>query len=60
LHDGGDEHVVKFGIPQTLFLRLYQLKAQFQLVKMLRNKSGWGWNDEDKHVVVDDAYVECI
>ncbi|KAJ7930144.1 hypothetical protein B0H13DRAFT_2309825 [Mycena leptocephala] len=29
------------------------LKAQYQLVKMLRNKSGWGWNDEDKHIVIN-------
>ncbi|KAJ7751617.1 hypothetical protein B0H16DRAFT_1419396 [Mycena metata] len=38
------------------------LKAQFQLVKSLRNKSGWGWDDVEKHVVVSDdvwnAYLE--
>ncbi|KAJ7939971.1 hypothetical protein B0H13DRAFT_1450797, partial [Mycena leptocephala] len=37
------------------------LKSQYQLVKKLRDKSGWGWNDEEKHIVVDDdtweAYV---
>ncbi|KAJ6523041.1 hypothetical protein B0H19DRAFT_869807, partial [Mycena capillaripes] len=35
------------------------LKAQYQLVKMLRDKSGWGWNDEDKHIVVEDAVWEA-
>ncbi|KAJ7710202.1 hypothetical protein B0H14DRAFT_3641068 [Mycena olivaceomarginata] len=31
------------------------LKSQYQLVKGLHEKSGWGWNDEAKHIVVDDA-----
>ncbi|KAJ7760661.1 hypothetical protein DFH07DRAFT_957500 [Mycena maculata] len=31
------------------------LKAQYQMVKMLRDKSGWGWDDEEKHVVVEDS-----
>ncbi|KAJ7760868.1 hypothetical protein DFH07DRAFT_957399 [Mycena maculata] len=31
------------------------LKAQYQLIKALRNKSGWGWDDENKHVVVEDS-----
>ncbi|KAJ6481423.1 hypothetical protein C8R47DRAFT_1073792 [Mycena vitilis] len=30
------------------------LKGQYALVKMLRNKSGWGWDDVEKHVVVED------
>ncbi|KAJ6456818.1 hypothetical protein C8R47DRAFT_1227703 [Mycena vitilis] len=30
------------------------LKGQYVLVKMLRNKSGWGWDDVEKHVVVED------
>jgi hypothetical protein len=36
----GTVHCVLFC--RTIFLRLSQLKAQYQLVKMLRNKSGWG------------------
>ncbi|KAJ7870849.1 hypothetical protein B0H13DRAFT_1896029 [Mycena leptocephala] len=35
------------------------LKAQYQLVKMLRDKSGWGWNDQDKHIIVEDAVWEA-
>ncbi|KAJ7882711.1 hypothetical protein B0H13DRAFT_2344505 [Mycena leptocephala] len=35
------------------------LEAQYQLVKMLRDKSGWGWNDQDKHIVVEDAVWEA-
>ncbi|KAJ7788309.1 hypothetical protein B0H13DRAFT_2395059, partial [Mycena leptocephala] len=35
------------------------LKAQYQLVKMLRDKSGWGWNDQDKHIVIEDAVWEA-
>ncbi|KAJ7196180.1 hypothetical protein B0H12DRAFT_1272134, partial [Mycena haematopus] len=35
------------------------LKSQYQQVKKLREKSGWGWNDQDKHIVVDDATWEA-
>ncbi|KAJ6629633.1 hypothetical protein B0H10DRAFT_1661800, partial [Mycena sp. CBHHK59/15] len=30
-------------------------KAQYALVKSLQEKSGWGWNDEEKHIVVEDS-----
>ncbi|KAJ7348037.1 hypothetical protein DFH08DRAFT_960400 [Mycena albidolilacea] len=30
------------------------IKAQYVLVKMLRGKSGWGWNKELKQIVVSD------
>ncbi|KAJ7623110.1 hypothetical protein DFH06DRAFT_1142895 [Mycena polygramma] len=30
------------------------LKGQYALVKMLRNKSGWGWDNMEKHIVVED------
>ncbi|KAJ6532632.1 hypothetical protein B0H19DRAFT_853318, partial [Mycena capillaripes] len=43
----------------TCQTRWGSLKAQYQLVKMLREKSGWGWNDEDKHIVVEDAVWEA-
>ncbi|KAJ7337684.1 hypothetical protein DFH08DRAFT_964645 [Mycena albidolilacea] len=35
------------------------LKSQYQLVKKLREKSGWGWNDQEKHIIVDDATWEA-
>ncbi|KAJ6626023.1 hypothetical protein B0H10DRAFT_1662544, partial [Mycena sp. CBHHK59/15] len=31
------------------------LKAQYALVKSLREKSGWGWNDEEKHIAIEDS-----
>ncbi|KAJ6490529.1 hypothetical protein DFH09DRAFT_1105072 [Mycena vulgaris] len=35
--------------------RCGELKGQYQLVKMLRDKSGWGWDDEEKHIVVENS-----
>ncbi|KAJ7449289.1 hypothetical protein FB451DRAFT_1147286 [Mycena latifolia] len=32
-----------------------QMRAQYQLIKALREKSGWGWDDDGKHIVVEDS-----
>jgi Myb/SANT-like DNA-binding domain len=39
-----------------------QLKADYIIVKGLRDLSGWGWDDINNHIVVEDdvwdAYVK--
>jgi hypothetical protein len=40
-------------------LTVLQLKANYILVKQLRDKSGWGWDDEEKHIVVEDSVWEA-
>lgn len=46
-------------LPCSLLLIFLQLKAQYQIVKTLRNKSGWRWDDENKHIVVEDSVWEA-
>ncbi|KAJ7085378.1 hypothetical protein B0H15DRAFT_950986 [Mycena belliarum] len=44
---------------EACLTRWSTLKTQYQLVKMLREKSGWGWDDEAKHIVVEDSVWEA-
>ncbi|KAJ7226259.1 Myb/SANT-like domain-containing protein, partial [Mycena haematopus] len=45
--------------PEACQSRWNTLKKDYLSVKSLRDKSGWGWDDVEKRVVVEDSVWEA-